>query len=558
MRTRSWRVYVLACLSVVLAGCAGPRIAHDPKLAAQLDPVLDRYADQGAVLHARVIELPGRCEIYARRTDEPCTPASNFKLLTSTAGLDMFGSKHTFKTYLALDGDDLWLIGTGDPGCGDYRLARAAGKTPISMLQEWAAALEQRGIRRIAGDLIYYDAELETSPKVHPTWPAGWLLHWYAAPTAGLNFNDNSVDITVSPTEPGKPVRYDVMPPTQGVKVINECVTADTNTPTIVKLVGGNIYKLSGGCSEKTELKSKPVDDPGAFFADALRTQLAASGISVAGRIRRSPAPLDGVMPPPPAKVVAIHETAIQDVLSRINKNSQNLFAECLCKMTGQAYEARHGRRVPGSWENGGRALRAFLRKNGIDPRALVPVDGSGLSPRNRATTRMLTDLLAVMYSRPDRDAYMASLTVCGVDGSLKDRMPDLKGRVLGKTGYIGGVSSTSGYIRTRTGRWLAFSFVYNNIPERNDDDTDVKPYTELQDQACRILAAWPNISLVPESSYAQGSRDPRRSCAVQPGPAFSHPAADRQTLSESRHAGTCARKSSRPLTGGHCENGSL
>ncbi len=509
MRTHRLRLFVAACLALILTGCVGPRIAHDPKLAARLDLVLNRYAEKGAVIHARVIELPSRCEIYARRIDQPCTPASNFKLLTSAAGLDMFGANHRVKTYLAMDGDDLWLIGTGDPGCGDYRLAKAAGKTPITMLQEWASVLERRGIRRIKGDLVYYDAELESSTRVHPTWPKSWLLHWYAAPTAGLNFNDNSVDITTYPTEPGKPVRYEIMPPAENLKVINGCVTSDKNAPTIVKLKEGNIYKLGGGCSEKTELKSKPVDDPGAFFADALRTQLVARGITIDGRIRRAERPLGGMMPPPQAKVIAVHETPMSDILSRINKNSQNLFAECLCKMTGQAYEAKQGRRVPGSWENGGRALRAFLKKNGIDDRALAPMDGSGLSPRNRVTTRMLTDLLAVMYSRPDRQDYMASLTICGVDGSLKDRMPDLKGRVFGKTGYIGGVSSTSGYIKTCQGKWLAFSFIYNQVPERGNDDTDVEPYTKLQDEACRILASWSDTKLSATKSYAMENAIP-------------------------------------------------
>ncbi len=149
---------------------------------------------------------------------------------------------------------------------------------------------------------------------------------------------------------------------------------------------------------------------------------------------------------------------------------------------------------MPGSWENGGRALRAFLKRNGIDDRALVPMDGSGLSPQNRVTTRMLTDLLAVMYARPDREAFMASLTVCGADGSLRDRLKDLRARVLGKTGYIGGVSSTSGYLKTDEDRWLAFSFIYNGIPEKDGEDTDVEPYTKLQDEACRILAGWPKV----------------------------------------------------------------
>jgi serine-type D-Ala-D-Ala carboxypeptidase/endopeptidase (penicillin-binding protein 4) len=483
-------------------GCIGPRAGHDPRLAARLDAVLDRYASTGAVLRARVVELPSRRELYARRIDAPCTPASNFKLLTTAAGLDMFGANYRVKTYLAMDGDDLWLIGTGDPGTGDPRLAKAAGGTPVMMLEEWAKELERRGIRRIKGDLLYDDSAFESRPLVHPTWPKPWLLDWYAAPVTGLNFNDNCVDITIYPTEPGKPVRYEVMPPASCIKVDNGCLTAAKNEPSVAKLPKGDIYKLGGGCSDKTELKSKPVDNPGEFFADALRTQLAARGITITGRIRRAEAPLGGTIPPPHDKVIAVYETRMSDILARINKNSQNLFAEALCKLTGREYEARHDRHVPGSWTNGSQALRAFLAKNAIDHRALVPMDGSGLSPQNRVTTRMLTDLLAVMYTRPDGEAYRASLSVAGVDGSLKGRMTNLKGCVFGKTGYIGGVSSVSGYLRTCTGNWLAFSIIYNHIPGKVGDDTDVEPFTKLQDEACGILAAYSNVTICFVISY--------------------------------------------------------
>lgn len=348
-------------------------------------------------------------------------------------------------------------------------------------------------ITKIAGDLVYYDGEFEAEPQVHPTWPKNWLLHWYAAPTTALSFNDNTVDITIHPTEEGQAVRYEVMPPVRDIEVHNECKTVkEKGSPSIEKLEGGNIYRITGTCHEKTELKSKPVENPGAFFADALREQLAKKGIEVAGKIRRSATPLGGVMPPPAAKILIVHATPIADVLARINKNSQNLFAECLCKAMGQAFEAKQGRKVPGSWKSGGDAIRAFLVKNGIDDKPLAPMDGSGLSPENRVSARMLSDLLAVMAARPDSDAFKASMSVAGVDGSIMERMPECKQLVYAKTGYIGGVSSLSGYVKTRQGKWLAFSFVYNKIKEVKDDDGDVKPYTSLQDEACRILTYWP------------------------------------------------------------------
>lgn len=507
MMNRRWVVVWWMIATIVVTGGACTQTGPDAQLAAQVDPVLQRMASTGAVVHARVIELPSRRELYAHNADAPCTPASNFKLLCSAAGLDMFGPGHKFKTYLAQDGDDLWIIGTGDPATGDYRLTKARNETPVTMLEQWAQKAKDRGISRVAGDLVYYDGAFEADPIVHPTWPKHWLLHWYAAPTTGLSFNDNSVDITIYPTEEGKPVRYEVMPPVRDIEVRIECKTVkEKGSPSIEKLEGGNIYRITGTCHEKTEMKSKPVEDPGAFFADALREQLAKKGIEVVGKIRRSATPLGGAMPPPAGKIVAEYATPITDVLARINKNSQNLFAECLSKATGQAYDARHGRKVPGSWKSGGEAIRAFLQRNGIDDAALVPMDGSGLSPQNKLSARMLTDLLATMAARPDADVFKASMSVAGIDGSIKDRMPECKELVYAKTGYIGGVSSLSGYVKTRRGKWLAFSFVYNNIKEVKDDDGDVKPYTGLQDEACRILTYWPGKA--PASQPATAAKD--------------------------------------------------
>jgi D-alanyl-D-alanine carboxypeptidase/D-alanyl-D-alanine-endopeptidase (penicillin-binding protein 4) len=182
----------------------------------------------------------------------------------------------------------------------------------------------------------------------------------------------------------------------------------------------------------------------------------------------------------------------VRDIIGRINTNSQNFFAEAFCKLTGQAYVARARRYVPGSWADGERAIRAFLRKCGIDDRHLVVADGSGLSDLNKVTARLLTDLFAVMFSRPDGKAFLDSLARGGVNGSLEGRFAGCEGHVFAKTGYIEGVRALSGYVRTHDGDWLTFSIIYNNIPGT------VKPYEALQDEAVRLLIQWPNINESP------------------------------------------------------------
>ncbi len=89
---------VLGRAAVLLMLAAGTLPAEEVRLAGRLDAILNQHAAIGAIVHARVVKLPEREELYARNADKPCKPASNYKLLTTATGLDLFGPRHTFKT----------------------------------------------------------------------------------------------------------------------------------------------------------------------------------------------------------------------------------------------------------------------------------------------------------------------------------------------------------------------------------------------------------------------------------------------------------------------------
>jgi D-alanyl-D-alanine carboxypeptidase/D-alanyl-D-alanine-endopeptidase (penicillin-binding protein 4) len=356
-----------------------------------------------------------------------------------------------------------------------------------------------KGLAQIPGRLLYYQNALDDE-RVHSTWGDS-VLHWYGAPITGLTFNDNCVDITIEPSMPGELADYAVMPPTDMITVVNNCRTGDTHAPTIEKRAGEHTYVIGGTCTRRAELKSKPVDDPGAFFASALRTHLAERGVAIAGGDDEVDQPLGGTLPPPRDSVIAVHQTSVNDLIWRINTHSQNLLAEGLCKLTGQAYAVRQGEAVRGSWAWGAMAARAFLEAHGIDHAGLTMADGSGLSRANRVTARLITEIFRVMYSHPHAAFYRSSLAQGGQSGTIAGRFKGYEGRVLAKTGYIGGVRALSGYVKTDRGDWLAFSFIYNQIPG------SVKPYEALQDEAVKLLMQWPDIE-VPEEAGPERSLD--------------------------------------------------
>ena len=122
-----------------------------------------------------------------------------------------------------------------------------------------------------------------------------------------------------------------------------------------------------------------------------------------------------------------------------------------------------------------------------MDTTGLVIVDGSGLSRDNRCTARQLAATLARMHRRPTRQLMRESLSIAGVDGSLRKRLKDLPGRVYGKTGTMRGVRTLSGYLypgraSSRSSEGYAIAIMFNGYQGPST------PYREIQDRFYRVL----------------------------------------------------------------------
>src|SRR5437667_6773491 len=104
--------------------------------------------------------------------------------------------------------------------------------------------------------------------------------------------------------------------------------------------------------------------------------------------------------------VVAISESTLSTVVARANKDSMNLYAECLCKRLG--FETTH---APGSWESGTAAVKTFLTKTvGVAESEINLDDGCGLSKENGISANALAQTLVYNYTGPNREAFLTSL----------------------------------------------------------------------------------------------------------------------------------------------------
>jgi D-alanyl-D-alanine carboxypeptidase/D-alanyl-D-alanine-endopeptidase (penicillin-binding protein 4) len=179
--------------------------------------------------------------------------------------------------------------------------------------------------------------------------------------------------------------------------------------------------------------------------------------------------------------VLAVHESPpLWQAIQVVNKVSQNLHAEMLLR------EVAHVTHGIGTLEAGRAERETFLKEIGITPEetGFTLEDGSGLARQDLTTPDSTVLLLKYMWQRPDRDVWLRSLPIGGVDGSLQHRFQGIPGaeRVHAKTGSISHVNALSGYIETRKHRWLAFSAMVNATNGPNGEVRD------FLDRLCAIF----------------------------------------------------------------------
>ncbi len=464
-----------------LPGASLPAAAQLSKRAVrQVDSLLDTPPFNRQLWGIALVDEKGRL-LYGRNADRLFIPASNTKLVVSSVAAARFDPEWTVRTSLYAAGPvsdgivhgDLVLYGRGDPTFSrrcyalDSTVTGACESDPSTRLRLLVEGLTARGIRVVQGDVVgdgsWFDGEL-----VHPDWTNYDLNWWYAAPVAGLDFNDNSVDISWGPG-PGvdAPAVLSLRPDFAGVTLENRTRTVPIGGESDI---GDRMYRHPGTLSlwaegtvaadHPTSIESFALPDPNLFAARALRAALAEAGIAVEGTTRSTTDSAAFLAARQSAPLAETTSRPLREWIFPILNVSQNTFADLLVKQLGRSFGAA------GSWAEGIGVERRFLIDSmGIDSTMFSLADGSGLSASNLIAPLAFTRLLQFIRQHPHWPAFAAGLPQSGQAGSLKRRFvgTPLEGRVRAKTGSISGVNTLSGYIELADGRTLAFSVQANH-----------------------------------------------------------------------------------------------
>jgi len=197
------------------------------------------------------------------------------------------------------------------------------------------------------------------------------------------------------------------------------------------------------------------IDNPPLNAAILFRSKLLEAGIEVTLNAE------EGITP---EEAISISEKGIElrELIKFINKESDNFLAECLFKTIGAVSSGKQGNAFYST-----QTILTYISDNGIFSKGTAIVDGSGISRFDQVTVGAITGLLEKMYfDVANFDDFYNSLSIAGVDGTLKNRMTGTfaENNFHGKTGTLNGVSSISGYLTCKNGDDLIISIFFEFI----------------------------------------------------------------------------------------------
>lgn len=457
MRRRSSLLLAALCL-LVLSLSLTALTTSPPPLPARIDDLLQRWQVDEAFWGIAIYDVDTERMIYSRNAEQAFLPASNQKIITSAAALDILGSTHRYETTLYYNGSakgsvmqgDLILDGSGDPTFGS---SQVRGEDPF---KAWAKKLADMGVERIEGRLIGDDNAFDDRP-----YPEGWTVNYITEQkgrhmgnsAGGLAYRDNVVPVIVRATRPGSPPRVEVQPKNV-VSVNNQAVTSSRwrgNTLQVNRTFSTNELVLTGSVARSYNgTLAVPVSDPTNFVLNSFERRLQEAGIETDLQL----IDIDDLQKRPKRgePLFVNFSRPLAEIASVLNKESDNFYAEQVFRSYGWG----------GSAKGAARRTKSFLREADINTRKLLLHDGSGLSRKDLVTPQAMVKLLAHMTEHEEREAFLASLPQGGEHNTTLDYRLH-RTNVKAKTGSLEFVRALSGYTKRPNGNRVAFAIFANN-----------------------------------------------------------------------------------------------
>jgi len=382
-------------------------------------------------------DLDNKKMVFELNSDKYFTPASNTKLVTFYTCLRLLGDSVPALKYV-IRGDSLIFWGTGDP----------------SFLHSDLKATNGYNLLKNSGKKLYYAA----GNYKNEMYGSGWLWDdyndYYQAEINDLPLEDNVAyiyadkndSLQIRPAYLKKYLKCDTLYRPAAFRVKRDFMS--------------NTFAYPFMPLPKNFRQWVPWKTSAELTAELLQDTLKM--------------PVTVLHQPLPPDVKTIYNTNADTVYRHMLQPSENFIAEQLLLTCSSA---KFGMLNTDS-------VISYSKANFLNdlPDAPKWVDGSGLSRYNLFTPRdFITLLCKILDQKKDEEVLHSLLAAGGSSGTVKKAYVTENGQpfVWLKTGSMSYVYNQSGYLVTKKGKRLAFSFLNNNFTE---------PLITIRDEMVRMI----------------------------------------------------------------------
>lgn len=395
--------------------------------------------------------------VYEKNQKKLLHPASTLKIFTTYVAMDTLGYDSFFRTQFYKDSENNLYIKLG----ADPLLSSSQLKNAISKLKEKGNS---------SFNNLYFDDSIIDKNEFSTGWMWDDDINPYTPKVSSYNLDGNVLKVEMEATKDGKASTN--LKSTYPMSVVSYVTTGakkdyidvkryNWSNPEVVEIYANVISPKS---------VTVPISSMRRYFIHNLEKALEDNNIKVNGTLYAS-------------KLVPDGAELLQEILNPVSKavpmalqNSNNLMAESLYKVAAAKKYSATGTTVLGA-----KMFEEFYDKNGLDVKSVVVKDGSGVSRNNLLSADWITQALNMLYTRKGFDQFKDKMAQAG-DGTLSNRLFDLRGEAWLKTGSLSNISAIAGYVNSQDGRTYSVAILTQNFI---DDQQKIK---EFEDEIIKII----------------------------------------------------------------------
>lgn len=412
------KCFIWAVLGILLiSSCSSSR-----KLTSETDSTLQEFhAFKTGFTGIMVYDPALKKVIYEHNSDKYFTPASNTKLFTFYAGLKILGDSAPAIKYTVRN-DSLIFKGTGDP----------------SLLYDQFESARVLDFLKNRNENLFYSPPTFTEEHFGPGWSWDDYNYYYSVERAAMPIYGNYVAFDFDPDKDIPAVK-----PQFFSQFLRKDSLATGNYPGVTRERHGNNFKYHHQPGAEKRSRVVPFIHTSQLLAKLLSDTL-----------DKPVAVLEpGIADFQEGKM--IYSTPMDSLYKRMLQISDNFIAEQILLMTSGVLADTLKTNI----------TLKYMTENHLQdlPDKPIWVDGSGLSVYNKFTPRSVVRLLEKISEEVPQNRLFHLLPAGGESGTLKNFYKAEKPYIYAKTGTISNVHALSGYLLTKSGKVLIFSFMNNN-----------------------------------------------------------------------------------------------